>query len=490
MALGGGLKLWEKVLEMCGKSLPLSSLTRTLNNESNIDTINYVYLSTSKVRIQSLNVDANERPSSLRAQKSDIITLDQFLVVDTMESKCEETMLRFHISKSALSLLESLFPKAQHEFTTLYSELKKQPIPEDNVADVSCFNLDEQSFHSESRERYMNYTKVMADLVHHQSESDSPRVYMTQQKHIGTFLMVYFGYLKETLAKDFGQDSDSTRYILIFEYLMKNVAIGRTGDRLIKKVLDRCGWVLETEKTKRKLMVYDIEDNFPIAECLQKENIKIISAKQRFAVVTITRIYVKTIVFHALEDILPTDKHYKTIKVQDDTYPFDFYEAICDRIWYHVLESIYNVNPLLEYPSNIDIMDLKFTLESYKSFKVAFTEYILNTFPFTYTSHPDEKHKFPLHLKPDSCSIVLTNRLVLLSGVLPAFASFIDLTRDITRSTVFVFYRPSNFDDEKNISQPMLRLIETEAKRLLEVRFKNMIRISQDSLAQCIHINV
>jgi hypothetical protein len=42
MALGGGLKLWEKVLEMCGKSLPLSSLTRTLNNESNIDTINYV----------------------------------------------------------------------------------------------------------------------------------------------------------------------------------------------------------------------------------------------------------------------------------------------------------------------------------------------------------------------------------------------------------------------------------------------------------------
>lgn len=165
----------------------------------------------------------------------------------------------------------------------------------------------------------------------------------------------------------------------MFEHLMRNVTIGHTDNTLMRKVLDQCGWVPETEKIKRKLMLYDIEDNFPISECLQQENIKMIPAKIPFVVVTITRYYTKVCLFQALEDTLPSDKYYNIIKGVDYTFSFDFYETICDKIWQRVLESIYETDHLLEYPANVDIMDLEFTLEAYKGFKVAFTEYMLNT---------------------------------------------------------------------------------------------------------------
>ncbi|GAN03875.1 hypothetical protein MAM1_0050c03331 [Mucor ambiguus] len=128
-------------------------------------------------------------------------------------------------------------------------------------------------------------------------------------------------------------------------------------------------------------MVYDIEDNFPISECLQNESIRMIPAEKHFAVVTMTRYYLKTCVFQALEDILSTDKFYHSRKMSAHTCAFDYYETICDKIWQHVLESIYETDCLLEYPSNMDVMDIEFTLESYNSFKVAFTEYMLNEIP-------------------------------------------------------------------------------------------------------------
>ncbi|CAO3647931.1 unnamed protein product [Mucor fragilis] len=419
--------------------------------------------------------------------------------MDDAEAKSEETILRFHFSESALHLLVSMFPKALHKFATLYRQPKREAVPEENdvleedVVDVSCPNLKswynalyrkyEQLFHSESSEHDMYYTIIMADLVRHQSKTDSPRICITQQKYIGTFLMVYFGYLKETLARDFGQDSDSTRYILLFEQLARNVTLGQIDDKLMRKALHECDWVPESEENNRKLMVYDIEDNFPISECLQKENIKMIPAKTRFAVITMTRYYVKACYFHALEDILPNDKYYKTIKGADFTHPFDFYGMICDRVWQHVLKSIYEANPLLEYPENVNIMDIEFTLESYKSFKAAFNEYILNKFPFTFASHPDEKHIFPLRLEQASCNIVLTNRLVLYVGVLPIIASFVDITRLSTRPTAFVFFRPTNFENEENSPMPMLKLIETEVEKLLNIRFKWMIWISSRQFA-------
>ncbi|GAN03879.1 hypothetical protein MAM1_0050c03335 [Mucor ambiguus] len=200
---------------------------------------------------------------------------------------------------------------------------------------------------------------------------------------------------------------------------MRTIAIGRTDDTLMRKALYRCGWVSKTEESKRKVMVYDIEDNFPISECLKNESIKMIPAENHFAVVTMTRYYVKTCVFQALEDILPTDKYYHSRKVSAHTCAFDYYEMICEKTWQHVLESIYETDCLLEYPLNVDVMDIEFTLESYNSFKVAFTEYMLNEFPFAYASKPDEKHRFLLHLKQDVCNIILTNRLVLHAGVLP-----------------------------------------------------------------------
>ena len=290
----------------------------------------------------------------------------------------------------ALSLLELVFPKVQHGIATLNGKLKEESIPDGNVADVACFNLKnwrktlyrkyKRFFRSKPREKScMDYTKVMEDLMHCQSKSGSPRVHITDLWHIVSFLIIYFGYLKETLARDFGQDSESTRYILVFEHLMRNVTIGHDDDYLMKTVLHYCGWVSKTEENKRKLMVYNIEDNFPISECLQQENINIIPAKTLFAVVTITRYYTKTCMFQALEDVLPIDKDYKTIKIWGEFYPFDFYETVCDKIWHHVLESIYEADPLLEYPSDTDIMDLEFTIESYKNFKVTFMEYILNT---------------------------------------------------------------------------------------------------------------
>ncbi|KAK4521408.1 STAS domain-containing protein [Mucor velutinosus] len=341
-----------------------------------------------------------------------------------------------------------MFPAALREFAMLYREPKVESIPEEDVADVSCSNLgnsyntlrrkNEQLFHSEPNGHGMYYTKIMAELARRQSESGSPHIHTTQQKYIGVFLMVYFGYLKETLAKDFGQEPDSTRR-----------QIDEKGATLLWM-----GTVPETEENKRKLMVYDIEDNFPISECLQKENIKMIPANTQFAVVSMTRYYVKTCYFQALEDIY------------------------CLLIWHHVVESIYETDSLLEYSSNVDIMDIDFTLKSYKSFKVAFNNYMLNMFPLTYTSHPDEKYGFPLHLKQGGCSIVLTNRLVLHSGVLPAFETFVDAAKEPTRHSTFVFFRPFNFDGEKNSSLPMLELLETEWKKLLEIRFKKMIWIS------------
>ncbi|KAL9554373.1 hypothetical protein MBANPS3_002849 [Mucor bainieri] len=485
------LKLTENVRAICQESHPLSSLAHTLDDTSRIDTINYVYLFTNQVFTQRVSVNENGTLERLSAQKSDITTLDQFLVLDDADTRSEETMLQFHLSKSVLSLLESMFPEELLEFATLYRKPKVEPVPEkeENVTDdASCLNLEnwydtlhrkyEKLFRSGADEHGKSYTEIMADLVRLQSESDSARICITQQKHIGTFMMVYFGYLKETLAKDFGQDSDSTRYILIFEQLMRNVTIGQADDKLMRKALHYCGWVPESEENKRKLMVYDIEDNYPISECLQKENIKLIPAKTQFCVVTITRYYVKTCHFQALEDMLPTDKYYKAIKGGSFTRPIDFYEMICDKIWQHVQESIYATDSLLEYPPDLDIMDIEFTLEAYNSFKVAFTKYIMTTFPLTYASHPDEEHIFPLHLKQGNCSVVLTNRLVLHSGVLSAFASSSFFRKVLIMSPAFTFLRLFNFDDEKNLTLPMLGLLETELKRILEVRFMRMIWIS------------
>ena len=87
-ALGVGVRLAEKLQVIYQTLPPLSSLPPTLSSKSNIDTINYVCkwfiqifklishtmsidLSTTQVHIQSLGVDANGRPSRLRAQKSE-----------------------------------------------------------------------------------------------------------------------------------------------------------------------------------------------------------------------------------------------------------------------------------------------------------------------------------------------------------------------------------------------------------------------------------
>ncbi|KAL9554372.1 hypothetical protein MBANPS3_002848 [Mucor bainieri] len=486
------LKLTEYKQDICQESRPLSSLAHTLDDTSRIDTINYVYLFTNQVFTQRVSVNENGTLERLSAQKSDITTLDQFLVLDDAERRFEETMLQFHLSESVLSLLESMFPEELLEFATLYRKPKVEPVPKkkENVTDdASCLNLENwydtlhrrygKLFRSGANDHGKSYTEIMADLVRLQSESDSARICITQQKHIGTFMMVYFGYLKETLAKDFGQDSDSTRYILMLEQLMRNVTIGQADDKLMRKALHHCGWVPESEENKRKLMVYDIEDNYPISECLQKENIKMIPAKAEFCVVTITRYYVKTCHFQALEDILPTDKYYKTGKIASNMDPIDFYKTICIYIWQHVQKSVYEADSLLEYPPDVDTMDIEFTLESYNSFKVAFTKYIMTTFPLTYASHPDEEHRFPLHLKQGNCSVILTNRLVLRWGVLPAFVNSTVLRKVLTLPwALFVFIRFSNFDDEKNLTLPMLRLLETELKRILEVRFSGMIWIS------------
>ncbi|KAL9542560.1 hypothetical protein PS6_009738 [Mucor atramentarius] len=124
---GGSLKLMEKLRAICQDSVPLSNLVHHLSDLSNIDKVNCVY---------------------------------QFLAIDTSDTKFEETILRFHFSESALSLLRSMFPQALHKFTMLCREPKTKAVPEEDVADVLCLNLEnwynslykkyEQLFYSKS----------------------------------------------------------------------------------------------------------------------------------------------------------------------------------------------------------------------------------------------------------------------------------------------------------------------------------------------------
>lgn len=98
-------------------------------------------------------------------------------MIDTSDTKFEETILRFHFSErygnwikviyiltlsggSALSLLRSMFPQALHKFTMLCREPKTKAVPEEDVADVLCLKLEnwynslykkyEQLFYSKS----------------------------------------------------------------------------------------------------------------------------------------------------------------------------------------------------------------------------------------------------------------------------------------------------------------------------------------------------
>lgn len=228
------------------------------------------------------------------------------------------------------------------------------------------------------------YKNVVTTLCQYQAEYNSSLVHVTQRKHIGTLLVIYFGYLKELMFNEFGTDKDTMACIMIFEQTIMSTIISYKDDRLLKKILHMCGWIPETGSNKRKLIVYSKEDNSPIADFLQKAEIKHIPAKSYFYNITMTKDYVKQAFYQVLEDVSDTNQHYTSIKCEESTATIDFYNLVCENIWQLVVESAYEIDSLLKYPANINIADIEFTLEAFESFKMAFYEYMTTTVCYRY----------------------------------------------------------------------------------------------------------
>lgn len=78
-----------------------------------------------------------------------------------------------------------------------------------------------------------------------------------------------------------------------------------------------------------------------------------------------------------------------------------------------------------------------------------------------------------------NCCIVLTNRLVHHIGVIPALKHMLGLSCRYYKKVPYIFCIPANFDNDKNASAPMLKLIESELSALVSEYINSTVSISE-----------